>query len=54
MTPIPRVSARKYKGLGDVVEVITKPIARALGMDPKCPGCARRKGLLNRTFPFSK
>jgi hypothetical protein len=54
MTPIPRVSAKKYKGLGDVVEALAKPIARVLGRDPNCPGCAKRKGLLNRTFPFGK
>lgn len=29
-TPIRKVSARKYLGLGDVVEAVAKPIARAI------------------------
>lgn len=52
MNPIPRVSARKYRGLGDVVERIAKPIARGIdriaGTDiEQCKGCANRRDWLN-------
>lgn len=35
-------------GLGDLVEVVARPVARAFGVDPGCEPCARRKELLNR------
>ena len=58
-SPIPKVSARKYRGLGDVVEAVAKPIAKGidavLGTDIEhCEGCAQRKGLLNDLVPFGK
>lgn len=57
MKPIPRVSARKYRGLGDVVERVAKPVARLIdrvaGTDIEhCTGCAARREMLNRAVPF--
>lgn len=57
MKPIPRVSAKKYRGLGDVVEAVAKPIARGIdriaGTDiQNCHGCAKRRDELNRIMPF--
>jgi hypothetical protein len=51
--PIRRVSARKYRGLGDLVESVAKPIARVIdriaGTDlQNCAGCAKRRDFLNR------
>lgn len=49
-------------GLGDVVERIAKPIARALNLPcldsnyslkPESP-CAKRRDTLNKMFPFQK
>lgn len=44
-------------GLGDVVEIVAKPIARvidhALGTSiTTCGGCASRRAALNQRFPF--
>jgi hypothetical protein len=55
--PIPRVSARKYRGLGDVVEALAQPIARAIDRVAgthlaTCSGCAARKAKLNRLLPL--
>lgn len=57
--PIRRVSARKYRGLGDVVEAVAKPVARIIdrvtGSDlAHCPGCARRRDMLNRRFSLRR
>lgn len=57
--PIPRVSARKYRGLGDVVEPVAQIVARAIdriaGTHIKhCAGCAKRREALNALLPFSK
>jgi hypothetical protein len=57
MNPIRRVSARKYRGIGDVVESLAKPIARALDIIAgtriqHCAGCAKRRQFLNARFPF--
>ena len=50
----------KPAGLGDVIERIAKPIARALKLNcldgadelkPESP-CAKRRNALNRAFPF--
>jgi hypothetical protein len=54
--PIRRVSARKYRGLGDVVESVAKPIARVIDRIAgtsiqHCAGCARRRAVLNARFP---
>jgi hypothetical protein len=54
---IKRVSARKYRGLGDVVEVVAAPVAGwldvVLGTDlQRCKGCAGRKEWLNRAVKF--
>ena len=56
MKPIPRISARKYRGLGDVVAAVAQPIARAIdavaGTDIQhCRGCAARREKLNARFP---
>jgi hypothetical protein len=53
MKPIKRVSAKKYRGLGDAIAVVAQPIARAIdriaGTDvAHCKGCAKRKAALNR------
>jgi hypothetical protein len=57
MKPIRRISARKYRGLGDVVERVAKPIARVIdrvaGTDIEhCEGCASRRAALNHALPF--
>jgi hypothetical protein len=41
----PEIRARF--GLGDAVELVARPIARALGIKD-CGGCAKRKARLNR------
>lgn len=56
--PILRVSAQKYRGLGDVVEAVAKPLARKIDRIAgtrieQCSGCAKRRAALNRVFPFS-
>lgn len=38
---------RKSFGLGDAVEVLARPVARALGIR-RCSNCERRKQRLNR------
>lgn len=38
---------RKSFGLGDAVEILARPIARALGIKD-CEGCRKRKERLNR------
>ena len=50
--PIRRIRARKYRGLGDMVEAIAKPVARAIDRIAgthieNCQGCARRRDYLN-------
>jgi hypothetical protein len=40
------VMRRKF-GLGDAVEAVAKPIARALGLPEDCEPCKRRKAHLN-------
>ena len=45
----PQVRA-KYLGLGDVVEVLAKPVARVLGL-AGCASCAARKAWLNARAP---
>jgi hypothetical protein len=57
MKPIRRVSAKKYRGLGDVVATVAQPIARTIdriaGTDiQNCPGCKQRRETLNRKIPF--
>lgn len=56
---IPRVSARKYRGLGDVVAGVAQPVAKlidgTLGTDlQNCPGCHGRQEWLNEAVPFKK
>lgn len=56
MKPLKPVSAKKYRGLGDVVEAVAKPIARQIdriaGTDIEhCHGCAARRKMLNKRFP---
>lgn len=36
--------------LGDAVEVLAKPIAKAIGMKKPCGACAKRKAWLNRLW----
>jgi hypothetical protein len=55
--PLPRVSAKKYAGLGDVVAAMAQPVARTLDAVAGtniagCGGCARRQSLLNAAVPF--
>ena len=57
--PIKRVSARKYRGLGDMVEAAAKPVARMIdriaGTDIEhCSGCARRRDAMNRRFSLRR
>lgn len=58
MTPVKKVSARKYTGLGDVVAAVAQPIARTLDRAvgtriEHCGSCAKRRATLNRMVPFS-
>ena len=41
-----RLSVEHHQ-FGDVVSVVAKPIARAIGKDPSCGGCAKRGKRLN-------
>jgi len=41
------MAKRKLKGLGDVIEVVTK----AVGIEP-CEDCGHRKESLNKKYPF--
>ena len=59
----PRLIPEEPRGLGDVVETVFKPIARALGADCIDPesqtlkpesGCAKRRDNLNKAVPFKK
>ena len=55
--PIPKVSARKYAGLGDVVAAVAQPVARTIDAVAGtniagCGGCAKRQALLNGVVPF--
>lgn len=60
VTPLPKVSAKKYpnvRGVGDVVAVAARPVAaiidRLAGTSLKtCEGCARRREALNQKFPL--
>ena len=57
--PLPRVSARKYVGLGDVAASLAKPVARFIdrvaGTDlENCPACARRQDSWNRRFSLRR
>lgn len=54
-----RVSASKYRGLGDVVHAVAHPIAvvadKLLKTDlQNCPGCAKRRVDLNEKVPFQE
>ena len=55
--PIPRVSARKYRGAGDIVAAVAKPIAKAIdtiaGTDLEhCQSCEERRKALNAWMPI--
>ena len=50
--PLPKVSAKKYPGLGDLVARVAQPIAKAidavLGTKVQsCKACAKRREALN-------
>lgn len=55
--PIPRVSAKKYRGLGDLVHAVAAPVAMMIdavagtGIQG-CAGCGKRRDDWNRKFPF--
>lgn len=56
-SPIPKVSASKYKGLGDVVHAVAHPVAalsdKVLKTDLRnCGGCRKRREWLNEKVPF--
>lgn len=47
-TATQKISKALQEGnLGDAIEVVAKPIAKAIGMDEDCEGCKARKELLN-------
>jgi len=55
--PIPRVSAKKYRGLGDVVHAVAQPVAKVIDAVvgtriQGCAGCGRRRAKWNRKFPL--
>lgn len=56
-TPIKRVSASKYRGLGDIVHAVANPVAkvvdRVAGTNLQgCESCAKRREALNRALSF--
>lgn len=58
LSPVQRlVEKSRLKGMGDVVAVVAKPIARAVDAVAgtklaQCGGCAKRQESLNRAMPF--
>jgi hypothetical protein len=44
--------ALAVRGLGDLVAKVAKPIAKAIGKDPNCPGCKKRQEKLNALVPL--
>jgi len=59
ITPKPhkRISARKYRGAGDLVAIIAQPIARAIDAFANtniqgCQACMKRQDKLNKIAPF--
>ena len=51
--------SKNISGLGDVVESVAQPIAKAIDFVAKtnvqgCGGCKQRKKYLNKKFPFNK
>jgi len=57
LEPIRRVSAKKYRGLGDLVAVVAEPVARVIDAVAGtriqgCAGCAGRRDNWNRRFPL--
>ena len=57
LEPIARVSAKKYRGLGDVVHAVAAPVARVIDAVAGthiqgCAGCGRRRDTWNRKFPL--
>lgn len=56
-SPLRRVSAAKFAGLGDVVHAVAHPVAVAVDKVFKtdlknCVGCAKRRVDLNEAVPF--
>lgn len=58
---IPRVSPRKYQGLGDVIHAVAHPIAEIIdGITnhatdlANCPECEQRRQWANKAVPFHK
>lgn len=56
-TPLRKISAKKYRGLGDVVAAVAQPIARTIDRHlgtaiEHCVGCAARRRNLNQWVPF--
>ena len=41
----------RYHGLGDAVARVAQPIAHAIGVDPNCLPCQRRRRKLNGLLP---
>lgn len=57
--PIKRVSARKYRGAGDLVHALAQPLARVIDKAAgtkleSCQRCSRRRKRLNALVPFVK
>ena len=57
LEPIRRVSAKKYRGLGDLVAVVAEPVARVIDAVAGthilgCAGCGKRRDNWNRKFPL--
>jgi hypothetical protein len=59
MSHLPRVSAKKYAGVGDVVAALAQPIARTIDAFAhtkiqSCLSCEQRREALNKAFPFQQ
>ncbi len=57
--PLPRISSKKYRGLGDLVHAVAHPVA--VGIDAltgshlaTCASCSRRREKLNQAIPFER
>lgn len=54
----PKRPISRLRGLGDLVEVVAKPVARAIDRAAgtnirNCEGCAKRKEALNKFMPLN-
>lgn len=49
-----RKPRKAITGIGDIVEVVAKPVAEAIGLEENCNGCEKRRKKLNQLLSFYK